>query len=280
MVIGNRVYDTENHTYVMGILNVTPDSFSDGGRFGTVDRALYHAQEMIGEGADLLDIGGESIRPGCSQVSAEEEMERVLPVLEQVKAEFDIPVSVDTYKPEVAAAAAAAGADMINDVWGLKYDEAMADVIARYQLPCCLMHNRREAVYYNYMKDLLNDLQESVAIALRHGIRRGQIILDPGIGFGKTYEHSLEALHRLERLKELGFPVLLGASRKSVIGLTLDVPVEERLEGTLAATVAAVMKGCSFVRVHDVRANKRAVRMAEAIGAGRRVEEKTWTELR
>lgn len=278
MKIGNRLFDAEHRTYVMGILNVTPDSFSDGGRYMTEDQALYRVQEMIEEGADLLDIGGESTRPGYEKISDDEEISRVIPVLEKIKERFDIPVSIDTYKPEVARTAIQAGADMINDIWGLKYDEEMADVIGAAQIPCCLMHNRAEAVYYNYMKDLLNDLRESITIAHRHGIRKEQIILDPGVGFGKTYGQNLEVVHKLERLKDLGFPVLLGTSRKSVIGLTLDVPASERLEGTLATTVLAVTKGCAFVRVHDVQANKRAILMTESILAEQRMGGETWTE--
>lgn len=265
MKIGNRVFQTEERTYIMGILNVTPDSFSDGGRHQTIDDVLVHAEEMIRDGADIIDVGGESTRPGYTMISEEEEIDRVLPVLEKLKENFDTPVSVDTYKSKVAEVAARGGADMINDIWGLKYDPKMAEILARYQLPCCLMHNRKEANYYHYMKDLLNDLRESVAIAQRAGIRKDQIILDPGIGFAKTYENNLEALHKLELIKNLGFPVLLGTSRKSVIGLTLDLPAEERLEGTIATSVLGVMKGCSFLRVHDVKENRRAVLMTESI---------------
>lgn len=272
MKIGNREFQTSGRTYIMGILNVTPDSFSDGGKFLSMDDALFHAQEMIREGADLIDVGGESTRPGYTMISDEEEIGRVAPVLEKLKENFDIPLSVDTYKSAVAEAAVQAGADLINDIWGLKYDERIADVIAKYELPCCLMHNRKDAVYYHYMKDLLNDLKETVAIAYRHGIRREQIILDPGVGFGKTYENNLEVLHKLEQVTDLGFPVLLGTSRKSVIGLTLDLTSEERLEGTIATSVLGVMKGCSFLRVHDVKANRRAVLMTESILREKRIE--------
>ncbi len=268
MKIGGREFAVKGHTYVMGILNVTPDSFSDGGKYNTIDRALQRAGTMIAEGADILDIGGESIRPGHTPVSVQEEMERALPVLEKIKAEYDVPVSLDTYKPETAAAGIAAGADLINDVWGLKYDAKMAHVIAGAGVPCCLMHNRKEAVYRDYMADVLDDLRESVDIARRAGIASDKILLDPGVGFGKTYENNLEIIDRLEMLHEIGCPILLGASRKSVIGLALDLPAEERLEGTLVTSVYAVLKGAMFVRVHDIKENVRAVRMAEAIRDG------------
>lgn len=265
MKIGQREFQDSGHTYVMGILNVTPDSFSDGGRYTEMDQALRHVEEMIGEGMDILDIGGESTRPGYTLLTDEEEISRVVPVIEKVKSEFNIPISLDTYKSAVAEAGIRAGADMINDIWGLKYDERLADVIARAQVPCCLMHNRKEPDYHNYMEDVLEDLRETIRIAHRAGISDENIMLDPGVGFGKTYENNLEIIGRLDRLKELGYPVLLGTSRKSVIGLTLDLPASERVEGTLVTTVYAVLKGASYVRVHDVKENVRAIRMAEAI---------------
>ena len=265
MKIGNREFDVKNKTYIMGILNVTPDSFSDGGSFCNVDSALKHAEDMIKKGAHILDIGGESTRPGYTQISDEEEIERVVPIITAIKANFDIPVSVDTYKSKVAEAAILAGADLINDIWGLKYDEAMAEVIAKHQVACCLMHNRTNAIYQDFMEDIMADLKESVAIAGRAGIASDKIILDPGVGFAKSYEQNLEVIRRVGEFGALGYPILLGTSRKSVIGLTLDLPVEERLEGTLATTVMAVAKGCAFVRVHDVLENARAIRMAEAV---------------
>lgn len=265
MKIGSKEFDIKNHCYIMGILNVTPDSFSDGGKFQKMDQALYHVEEMVREGADLIDIGGESSRPGHTKISAEEETERVVPVIEKIKARFNIPLSLDTCKGAVARAGIAAGADLINDIWGLKYDGEMADIIAEAGIPCCLMHNRAEAVYGEFITDVINDLQESLALAETAGIRKDRIILDPGIGFGKTREQNLELIAKLEKLHVTGYPLLLGCSRKSVIGLTLDLPVEERLEGTLATTVTGVLKGCSFVRVHDVKENVRAVKMAEAI---------------
>lgn len=265
MRIGNREFDVDKHTYIMGILNVTPDSFSDGGKWNDEEAALKHAEEMIAEGADIIDIGGESTRPGYTLLSDEEEIARVVPVIRAVKSRFDVPVSIDTYKSHVARAALEAGADLVNDIWGLKYDKVLAGVIAEYQVPCCLMHNRREADYQNFMEDMLHDLSETVSIAKNAGIADQNIILDPGVGFGKTYENNLEAINRLERMHELGYPILLGTSRKSVIGLTLDLPASERLEGTLATTVMGVMKKAAFVRVHDIRANARIIKMTEAI---------------
>ncbi len=265
MIIGNKEFDTKNNTYIMGILNVTPDSFSDGGRYNTLDAALFHARQMVEEGADILDIGGESTRPGHIQISDQDEIERVVPVIERLKQEFDIPLSIDTYKSAVAEEALSAGADLVNDIWGLKYDEKMASVIAGSGAACCLMHNREKAEYDDFTADFLEDMRQCVEIADRAGIRRDKIILDPGVGFGKTYEMNLEIIDHLESLHELDLPILLGTSRKSVIGLTLDLPADQREEGTLVTTVYAVQKGCAFVRVHDVEKNKRAIRMTQAL---------------
>lgn len=267
--IGKKNFLLQDHTYVMGILNVTPDSFSDGGKFVGKDQALFHVQEMIAQGCDMLDIGGESTRPGYTFVPIEEEIERVVPVIEAVKTRFDIPISLDTYKYQVAEAGIMAGADLINDIWGLKYDEGqMAAVIAKYEVACCLMHNRKSTEYQDFMKDVLSDLEESIEIAKKAGIKADKIILDPGVGFAKTYEQNIEVLHQLERFTQLGYPMLLGTSRKSVIGLTLDLPASEREEGTLVTTVEAVRAGWNFVRVHDVRSNARAIKMAEVIKRG------------
>jgi dihydropteroate synthase len=253
----------------MGILNVTPDSFSDGGKFNQLDAALHHAEEMIRDGADIIDIGGESTRPGHTVISDEEEISRVTPVIEAVKSRFDVPVSIDTYKGAVTEAALQAGADLVNDIWGFKHDVKVAEVTAKYQAACCLMHNRHEAVYTDFLEDMVKDMEECVRIARTAGVADDKIILDPGVGFGKTYEMNLEAIHHVDILHRLGFPILLGTSRKSVIGLTLDLPADQRMEGTVATSVIGVMKGCAFVRVHDVKENYRAVRMTEAI-LGRR----------
>lgn len=265
MKIGNRMFDTDHHTYIMGILNVTPDSFSDGGKWNEREAALRHVQDMTEQGADIIDIGGESTRPGYTLLSDEEEMSRVLPIIEAVKANFDVPVSVDTYKGAVAEAAIKAGADLVNDIWGLKYDTRLAGIIAEYDAACCLMHNRKEADYTDFIPDMCNDLRETLDIAKKAGIRDERIILDPGVGFGKTYENNLEAVNKLETLHGLGYPILLGTSRKSMIGLALGLPSSERVEGTLVTTVFGVMKGAAFVRVHDIKENARAIKMAEAI---------------
>ncbi|MCI5721620.1 MAG: dihydropteroate synthase [Firmicutes bacterium] len=265
MIIGNRDFDTANNCYIMGILNVTPDSFSDGGKFSSLDAALFHAEEMIKEGADIIDIGGESTRPGHQVITSDEEIARVVPVIEAVKSRFDIPVSIDTYKGDVTEAALQAGADLVNDIWGFKHDFRVAELTAEYGAACCLMHNRDEAVYEDFQKDFLTDMEECVALARKAGVPDDKIILDPGVGFGKTYELNLEIINHLEILNTLGFPVLLGTSRKSVIGNTLDLPTDQRVEGTLVTTVMGVMKGCSFVRVHDVKENLRAVKMTKAI---------------
>ena len=255
MRIGSRDFATTGHTYIMGILNVTPDSFSDGGKFNQIDAALKHAEEMIGDGADVIDIGGESTRPGYTKISDEEETDRVVPVIE----------AVNTYKSGVAEAAAEAGADLINDIWGLKYDARMAEVIAKSGLACCLMHNRDNTEYRNFMEDMKQNLRETIALAKAAGIADDKIILDPGVGFAKSYENNLEVIRRLKEFNELKYPVLLGTSRKSVIGSTLDLPAAERVEGTIVTTVMAVEAGCMFVRVHDVKENHRAIQMAEAI---------------
>ncbi len=268
MRIGSRDFAIQGHTYVMGILNVTPDSFSDGGRYQKLDQALYHVEEMITGGMDVVDVGGESTRPGYTPVTAEEEEERVIPVIEAIKSRFNIPISLDTCKAAVAKVGIEAGVDLINDIWGLKFDPALAEVIANENIACCLMHNRKEAVYQNYMEEVLWDLEETLQIAHQAGIADDKIILDPGIGFGKTYEHNLEIIDRMEMLHSLGYPLLLGASRKSVVGNALNLPKEERVEGTLVTSVFAVLKRAMFVRVHDVKENVRAIRMAEAIRDG------------
>lgn len=271
MIIGGKEFDVKNKTYIMGILNVTPDSFSDGGKWNRGDAARAHACDMVSEGAHIIDIGGESTRPGHQQITEEEEIARVVPVIEAVKKETDVPVSIDTYKAKVAKAAIEAGADLVNDIWGLKYDPEMAGLIARTGVACCLMHNKEKAEYEDFFPDMLRETKECAEIGLKAGIARDKIMLDPGVGFGKNLEMNLETICHMERFHELGYPMLLGTSRKSVIGLTLELPADQRLEGTLATTVMAVMKGYAFVRVHDVKENLRTIRMTEAIlaaGAG------------
>ena len=268
MIIGGKKFDVEHETYVMGILNVTPDSFSDGGKYNGMDQAMEHARQMVEDGADIIDVGGESTRPGHIMITDEEEIARVTPIIEKLKKEFDVPISIDTYKSKVAEAAVQAGADLVNDIWGLKADDKMAGVIAKYDAACCLMHNRKEADYKNFMEDMKNDLRETLRLAKEAGIREDGIMTDPGVGFGKTYENNLEAIRCVGELNELGYPVLLGTSRKSVIGLTLDVPAKERDTATAVTSAYAVWAHCGFVRVHNVRANAEAIKMAEAIRDG------------
>lgn len=277
MKIGNREFDvnsTDYKCYVMGILNVTPDSFSDGGKWNTLDKAKEHVARMIEEGADIIDVGGESTRPGHEQISINEEIDRVVPIIEMIKSDFDIPVSIDSYKADVVAEALKSGADLINDIWGFRYEKfyekckdvpRIGQLAAKFNVPVCLMHNRPDMDYTNYIEDVLSDLQDSVDIALKAGVKRDNIILDPGIGFAKDLEKNLILTNRLQVLKKLGYPVLLATSRKSMIGLSLDLPSDERVEGTIATTVMGVMKGASFVRVHDVKENKRAIEMTRAI---------------
>ncbi|MBY0055086.1 dihydropteroate synthase [Brevibacillus agri] len=255
-------------TLVMGILNVTPDSFSDGGRFVDLDHALAQARAMVEAGADIIDIGGESTRPGAEPVGEAEELDRVLPVIRRLSAELSVPLSIDTYKAAVAERALDAGAHIINDVWGAKRDPRMAEVAARRGVPIILMHNRTDTDYRDFYSDFVRDLRESVQIALQAGVREEQIILDPGIGFVKTVEQNLETMRRLDDLVALGYPVLLATSRKRMIGHVLDLPVDERVEGTAATVALGVAKGCHMVRVHDVKEMKRVTKMMDAMLKG------------
>ena len=275
MYIGSRNFDLKESAYVCGILNVTPDSFSDGGCFNNIDAALFHTEEMIKDGAALIDIGGESTRPGYIMISDDEEIERVVPIIRAVKERFDIPVSLDTYKSGVAAAGLEAGADMINDIWGLMYNcetaedgtiiSPMAKLLASADVPCCLMHNRKTAEYNDFLADYLDDNRRIIDCALGSGISADKIILDPGVGFAKSLEQNLTAINTVDKLCGLGYPVLLGTSRKSVVGLTLDLPKSERVEGTVATSVIGLMRGASIFRVHDVKENFRALKMAAAV---------------
>lgn len=276
--IGVKDFDTANQTYIMGILNVTPDSFSDGGTYAQLDSALFRAEQMIAEGADILDVGGESTRPGHIQIAEEEEIERISPVIEKIKQAFQIPVSIDTYKARVASAAIQAGADMINDIWGLQYatkhsdgmqeyDTELADTIRERNVTYCLMHNRTEIPQGDIISCVITELQSSVQTAIHAGISKDKMILDPGIGFAKTVEQNMQILANLDALRVLDMPLLLGASKKSVIGAVNEppLPIELRQEGTYVTTVLAVMNGYSFVRVHDVAQNKRIIQMTEAL---------------
>lgn len=269
MTIGDKQFDLHNHTYIMAILNVTPDSFSDGGSYQSIDDVLYRVEQMIVQGAQIIDVGGESTRPGHTVIGDDEEIGRVVPVVEAITTRFDIPVSVDTYKPNVAEAALKGGAHMINDIWGLQSAadarHEMAQIIAKYNASCCLMHNRDNQVYSNFLPECMTFLEHSIEIAREAGIEKNKIMLDPGVGFGKTYEQNLHVMRSLNAFCSLGYPMLLGTSRKSMIGLALDLPTDERLEGTLVTTVMAVMAGWNFVRVHDIKENARAIKMAETI---------------
>lgn len=273
MKIGNKIFDTRNHTYIMGILNVTPDSFSDGGKWNHYDVAMSHAEELIRGGSDIIDIGGESTRPGHIEISAQEEIDRIAPMVEAVKKNFDIPVSIDTYKSEVAETALRLGTDLVNDVWGFQRDSRMAAVVKKYDAACCLMHNRNEAVYQDLMGEIHEDLRRCIRTAKDAGIADEKIMLDPGLGFGKHWDMNLEILDHLDAFCDLGYPLLLGASRKGTIGKVLDLPVDQREEGTLVTTVLAVQAGYGFVRVHDAEKNRRAIKMMEAI-LGRKPEDK------
>ena len=270
MQIGNAEFDFNHHTYVMGILNVTPDSFSDGGKWNSEDSALKHVEDMIAQGAAIIDVGGESTRPGFVQVSEEEEIHRTAPIIEKIKRTFGIPVSIDTWKATVAGAAIDAGADLINDVTGLFGDAQMGRVIAERKVPCCLMHNGQYITHaqngmQRYMDLLCEDMQQILNKAQEAGIAKEKMILDPGVGFGKTQEENAEILANLGDLQTLGYSLLLGTSRKSVIGYLLDLPVDQRVEGTLVTSMLAAQAGYDFVRVHDVRENYRVIQMVEAL---------------
>jgi dihydropteroate synthase len=284
MQIGKKTFVWGERTYIMGIINVTPDSFSGDGLAGNVEEAVAQAIRFVEEGADILDIGGESTRPGSQPISEEEELSRVMPVLRRLVKEVDVPISIDTYKARVAREAIEAGASMVNDVWGLRMDPDMAKVVAEYNVPVVVMHNRshpKNAVqearlggryvgveYQDLMADIVRELEYSIGLALDAGVDFEKIIVDPGIGFGKTVEQNLEILRRLGELKVLGRPILLGTSRKSVIGYVLNLPPNERVEGTAATVALGIAAGADIVRVHDVKAMARVAKMADAIVRG------------
>lgn len=252
-------------TLIMGILNATPDSFSDGGRFDEVEAAVVRAKQMAEEGADIIDIGGESTRPGHAAVSVEEELRRIIPIIRAVREQVRLPISVDTYKSETARQALEAGAHIVNDVWGFKHDPQLAVVAADYGCPVILMHNREARDYSDFIPDVLNDLMGSVYRAQAAGVADDRIWLDPGVGFVKDYEQNLEIMGRLDEIVALGYPVLLGTSRKSFIQRTLEVTPGDALEGTGATVALGIAQGCQIVRVHDVRQMKRVAMMTDAI---------------
>jgi dihydropteroate synthase len=270
--IGPTTFRWGERTYVMGILNVTPDSFSGDGLLASSDpiaTAVARARSMVDDGADLLDIGGESTRPGHQPVDAAEEVARVVPVIAAVRAALpDTPISVDTAKPAVAEAALHAGADLLNDVWATDPADTIAPVAAAHGVPLVVMHNRHEASYGDLVGEVLDDLRAAIDRARTAGVATSDVLIDPGIGFGKTADDNVALLHDLARLRALGQPILLGTSRKSTIGRILDLPADDRLEGTLATTALGIAAGVDMVRVHDVRANVRAARVSDAIVRG------------
>lgn len=257
--------DYGKKTIIMGILNATPDSFSDGGKYNEIDRAVKQAQLMVEQGADIIDIGGESTRPGYKEVSVEEEIERVVPIIEAISKEVAVPLSIDTYKADVAEEALKAGAHIINDIWGAKADARMAAVAAQYDVPFILMHNRNNQDYEVFYRDVLNDLYECIYLAKDAGVKDEKIILDPGIGFAKDLSQNLEMMRNLEKLVSIGYPVLLGTSKKSLIGGVLDLPVHERMEGTGATVCFGIGQGCQIIRVHDVKEMARMAKMMDAM---------------
>ena len=264
---GNKEIILGERTLVMGILNVTPDSFSDGGKYNNLDSAIKQAEKLILDGADIIDVGGESTRPGHVQITSEEEVSRVVPIIEKISKNLNTIISIDTYKYDVAEEAIKAGANIINDIWGLQYDNGeMAELVKKSKLPIIAMHNQNDEIY---SKDIMLSLREffekTYKIADKYGIDRDKIILDPGLGFGKNVEQNIEVLSRLNELKDMG-SILLGASKKRFIGKLLnDLPFDERVEGTVATTVIGIEKGVDIVRVHNVLENKRACLVADGI---------------
>ena len=264
-------------TLIMGILNVTPDSFYDGGFYDNPDRAVYHAEKMAEEGADIIDVGGESTRPGSQPVNAREELSRVLPVIRKLVKRLQIPVSVDTYKAEVAKRVLAEGADIINDISGFSFDPGLVEILSSYDhVPVIVMHTydkprtmQNNPVYSSLVEEIKNSLEKSMQIGIEGGIQKDRFIIDPGIGFGKTVSDNLEIIRRLSEFKMLGRPVLIGTSRKSFIRKILDLPAEASLEGSLATVASCIMNGADIVRVHDVKETKRVSMITDAIKRGR-----------
>lgn len=273
--LGKKILDLSSRTYLMGILNVTPDSFSDGGKFLSPEDAIKQALIMAEQGADIIDVGGESTRPGADSIPVEEELKRVIPVIEEIVKKTDIPISIDTYKSEVATWALDAGAEMVNDISALRFDPEMKKIISKYNIPVILMHikgtpkNMQINPHYNNVIQEISDyLKESIQMAEDSGIAKDKIIIDPGIGFGKRVKDNLEILRNLNKFTSLGKPIILGLSRKSFIGKVLDLPLDQRLEGSLAASAVAILNGAKILRVHDVKESKRAAQMVDAILKG------------
>lgn len=265
-----RVLDI-SHPQVMGILNITPDSFADGGKYEPLDSALAHARQMANEGAAIIDVGGESTRPGAAEVSEQQELDRVIPIIERIAAELDLPISIDTSKPEVMREAVAAGAGLINDVYALRQPGAL-EMTAQLGVPVCMMHMQGEPrtmqespEYQNVVEDVIAFLEKRIEAAVEAGIVRERILVDPGFGFGKTLQHNLLLLKQMEHFKQLDIPLLVGMSRKSMIGLVLDAPLDERLHGSVAVAALAAWQGAKVIRVHDVKATVDAIRMVTAV---------------
>lgn len=265
LTCGPYQLDFTKKTMIMGILNITPDSFSDGGSYINLDAAIQHAKEMVENGADIIDVGGESTRPGHERISDEEEIARVVPIIKALVNEVHVPISIDTYKSEVAKHAIEAGAHIINDIWGAKADPQMADVAASYQVPIILMHNRDNKDYKDLIEDMIIDLKESIEIVKAAGVKDENIIIDPGVGFAKTFEGNIETIRQLDRFSDLGYPILLGTSRKSFIGKIVDLPPIERDEATGATTCLGIQRGCDIVRVHNVKVNARLAKMMDVL---------------
>ena len=262
---GSYTLDYGKKTLIMGVLNVTPDSFSDGGKYNTIENAVRRATEMVEQGVDIIDIGGESTRPGYTPISVEEELSRLIPVIEAITKSVPVPLSIDTFKAETAKETIKAGAHIINDIWGAKADPNMGKVAAELKVPIILQHNRDNNQYQSFFRDCLNDIYESISIVKKAGVKDEQIILDPGIGFAKDLSKDLEMMRNLDTFVALGYPVLLGPSRKRMIGGVLDLPVNERLEGTGAAVCFGIQKGCQIFRVHDVKEISRMAKMMDAM---------------
>lgn len=267
MIIGKQTFDfTDNKAYIMGILNITPDSFSDGGSHDTIATALAHAQMMLDQGCDIIDIGAESTRPGHTQISTDEEIRRLVPILEAIRDHFpNVAISVDCYRYETAEVALQHGADMINDIWGLTYDDKIAQVIAKYDGAACIMHNRPDRNYSDLLSDLLADTQHMLNIGLKAGIDPEKICIDPGIGFAKDFTENLITLKHIDAFERFHLPILLGTSRKGFLGQILDLPAPERDLGTAATTVYGYLHGARIFRVHDILANKQALEVARQI---------------
>jgi len=265
----SREFKWGERTYIMGVINVTPDSFSGDGLGHDVETAVAQGKRFAAEGADILDIGGESTRPGADPISEDEELSRVIPVIERLASDVPVPLSIDTYKYEIARQALSAGARMINDIWGLKRDHRLAELAAEWGAPIILMSNQRDASCQDILPQVISSLRGSMAMAMERGVARENIIVDPGVGFGKTLEQNLEIVCRLDELKCLERPILVGTSRKSMIGLVLDLPADQRLEGTAATVAISIAKGADIVRVHDVAQMARVCQMSDAIIRGR-----------